>query len=104
MRNRGRRDRQSAAAFFLVLTYFTHQEFTVTSRTKVVFSDQYNVACVSVESADWIDPDALIAECQANGAIRNVDGTEYCVELREDIGPELWTEESLRRSVGKKLR
>ena len=74
------------------------------SKTRVVFSDQYNLACVSVENADMVQPDALISECELAGAIRYVEGVEYCVQLRDDVGPELWTEDSLRRSVGKLLR
>lgn len=67
------------------------------------WSDQYGIPCVSVESPDFANADALIAMCETIGAVRTVDGIEFCAELRDDVGPELWTEESLRRSVGKKL-
>lgn len=70
------------------------------SRTKIEFSEQYQIPCVCVENPAAMNADALIAECEAADAVRRIDGIEYCVELRNDVGPELWTEESLRRSVG----
>lgn len=75
------------------------------SETKLEFSSQFGVACVCVESPDFMNADALIAMCIQVGAILNSgDGDEFCVELRSDVGPELWTEASLRGSVGKGLR
>lgn len=68
------------------------------SETRIIWSDQYELPCVSVENYRNANADSIIAECELEGAVRRVDGVEYCVELRSDIGPELWTEESLRRS------
>ena len=65
------------------------------------YSDQYRLPCVGVECPDRTHPDRIIEMCQAIGAVRDIDEIEYCVELRPDIGPELWTEDALRRSVGK---
>lgn len=76
----------------------------MTSEMRESWSEQYSLPCVSVESPDFANADALIAMCGDLGAIRRVDGIEFCVELRDEVGPELWTEESLRRSVGKGLR
>lgn len=61
------------------------------------FAVQYGIPCVvAVEGARAAD---VIDECWRVGAVRTVDGEEFCVQLRADVGPELWTEESLRRSL-----
>lgn len=75
------------------------------TQTRVIYSDQYSLPCISVEDRGLIAFEDLIAQCHAAGAIRqdDPDGPEYVVELRADVGPELWTESALRRSVGKKL-
>lgn len=75
------------------------------SRTQVIHAEQYGIACVSVEDYNRINPDVLINECIEAGAVwdRDPDGREYCCQLREENGPELWTEEALRRGVGKEL-
>lgn len=70
---------------------------------RVTFAAQFGIACVSVENPDTMNADALIAICEDSEAVRYMDGVEYCVELR-DVGPELYTESALRRSVGKSLR
>lgn len=75
----------------------------MTSDYRVTFSDQFNVACIAVENPDYMNADALIAICEDSEAILNNDGVEYVVELRPDVGPELWNEDALRRSVGKGL-
>jgi hypothetical protein len=67
------------------------------------WSAQYEMPCVKVENPDDATANAILATCREIGAVRNVDGEEFVVELR-DVGPELWSEESLRRSVGKNLR
>jgi hypothetical protein len=41
----------------------------------------------------------VISHCRTTDAVRRLDGVEYVVQLRDDVGPELWTEESLRRSL-----
>jgi hypothetical protein len=71
-------------------------------QSKVFFSGQYEVPCVAIADPSIVDADWLIKKCREVNAVRNVDGEEFCVELRYEIGPELWTEESLRRSVGKR--
>lgn len=73
------------------------------SRVSEKWSDQYGIPCIAVESPDFVNVDALIARCEEIGAVRKVDGIEFCVELRDEVGPELWTEDSLRRSTGKGL-
>lgn len=75
----------------------------MTSDIRETWSAQYQLPCVCVEDCDRIEAVAVIAFAEGIGAIRRDDGIEYCVELREEIGPELWTEESLRRSCGKRL-
>jgi hypothetical protein len=37
--------------------------------------------------------------CHASSAVRTADGVEFCVQLRPEVGPELWTENSLRDSL-----
>lgn len=63
----------------------------------IIDSEQYGTPCVVAARTDTAD--AVMARCQAVGAIRDVDGLEYVVQLRSDVGPELWTDESLRRSL-----
>lgn len=70
------------------------------SDMREAFSDQYQIPCVDVEDPASTNADALISMCELIGAVRRVDGVEYCVALR-DVGPELWTESALRKSVGK---
>lgn len=77
---------------------------SMTSDYRVIFSDQFNCACISVEMPNYMNADALIAICEDAEAILHNDGVEYVVELRPDVGPELWTEDALRRSVGKDLQ
>lgn len=73
------------------------------SELRESWSEQYQLPCVCVEAPDFVTYHEVACVCDAIGAIRREDGIEYVVELRPDIGPELWTDESLRRSVGKKL-
>lgn len=61
-------------------------------------SAQYGMACVVAEDGDTAQH--VIDYCRDAGAWREVDGVEFCVQLRPDVGPELWTERSLRRSLG----
>lgn len=62
----------------------------------LAWSDQYQKPCVVAHPAD--NADSIIAKCRKVGAVVNDDGEEFVVELRPDIGPELWTENALRRA------
>lgn len=58
---------------------------------------QYDLPCVI---ADRTDPAQMVIDrCHTLGAVRKVDGIEYVVQLRPEVGPELWTDESLRDSL-----
>lgn len=72
-------------------------EFTNGSIT-VEYSDQYQ--CLSVIVRGPVPYDRVVEACRAQGAIYN-DGEDDCfvVTLRNDIGPELWTQRSLRGSL-----
>lgn len=63
----------------------------------LIFASQYNTPCVVVEDGDTAQQ--VIDRCWDAEAARDVDGVEFCVQLRPDVGPELWTERSLRRSL-----
>lgn len=71
------------------------------SDLKEIWSEQYQLPCIVVENPNDIEADSVIGMCESIGAVRNVDGKEYVVELR-DVGPELWTEDALRRSLTQK--
>jgi hypothetical protein len=64
---------------------------------QIVRSQQYGINCVVV--GPGVTAQQVIDVCREEGAVREVDGVEFCVELRPEVGPELWTEESLRRSL-----
>lgn len=55
--------------------------------------------CVAVDGDDRMGPDVVIALCEECDAVSHEDGIEYCVQLRSSVGPELWTENALRRSL-----
>lgn len=60
-------------------------------------SRQYDLPCVI---ADRTEPAQMVIDrCHELGAVREIDGIEYVVQLRPEVGPELWTDESLRRSL-----
>lgn len=61
------------------------------------FANQYGLPCVIPEPGDTAAD--VISHCRSTGAVRRIDGIEYVVRLRDDVGPELWTEDSLRRSL-----
>lgn len=66
---------------------------------RVIYAEQYGTPCVSAIHED--SADAIIAFCRENGAIYHEDGPDdecFVVVLRPDIGPELYTEQSIRRS------
>jgi len=60
-------------------------------------ADQYGISCVVAEDGDTAQQ--VIDFCWEAGATRQIDGIEYCVQLRPEVGPELWTERALRRSL-----
>lgn len=67
----------------------------------VVFSAQYNKPCIVATTED--SADAIIAACREEGAIYYKDGPDdecFVVELREHVGPELFTHCSLDRTCG----
>lgn len=66
------------------------------------WSDQYEKPCV-IPFGD--SADKVIEHCRKMGAIYYEDGPDdecFVVVLRRDIGPELWTEDTLRRSIANK--
>jgi len=63
----------------------------------VVFSDQYQMKCYIPEEDDTAQQ--IIDRCRAAGAVRLVDGEEFCLEIRPGAGPELWSEDALRRTL-----
>lgn len=68
----------------------------------IVRSEQYGINCVVVGQNDNDTAQAVIDVCREEGAVREVDGVEFCVELRSEVGPELWTEASLRQSLSRR--
>jgi hypothetical protein len=60
-------------------------------------SRQYDLPCIIASRTD--PAQKVIDRCQEVGAVRQVDGIEYVVQLRSEVGPELWTDESLRLSL-----
>lgn len=64
-----------------------------------VWSDQYRCSCVVVYPSDKaID---IIEHCRIMGAIYHEDGPDdecFCVVLRFNVGPEIYTEAALRGS------
>jgi hypothetical protein len=65
---------------------------------RIVFSVQYGVPCVVAEAGDTADD--ILEWCSEEGAVLDHgDGDEFVVELRPDIGPELYTEAAIRRSL-----
>lgn len=61
-----------------------------------VHSRQYGTPCVIPSPEDGAL--TVIDHCREIGAVLYDDGEEFCVQLRADIGPELWTERALQRS------
>ncbi|MFD5089375.1 hypothetical protein ACFWMR_02150 [Amycolatopsis thailandensis] len=68
---------------------------------RIKYASQYEISCVVPEPGDTADE--IIQGCRDDEAVRLVDGEEFCVELRADVGPELWTEESLRSSMAARV-
>lgn len=66
---------------------------------KVSHSGQYDCPCVIAEKGDTAQQ--VIDECLLLGATYQDEPGEnpdFCVQIRHKIGPELWTERSLRGS------
>lgn len=61
-------------------------------------SVQYGIPCVVAFPQD--SAERIIEHCRRMGAIwtQDPDGEQFCVVLRFDVGPELWTESALRKS------
>ena len=67
---------------------------------RLIYSQQYRKSCVVISLTDVADD--VIAACRANGAVWvDWDHDSFVIQLRDDVGPELWTEAALRRSLGK---
>ena len=73
---------------------------------RTIYSQQYRKPCVVASPTDAAD--AVLAACRAGGAHVlhgnsqiGYDDEELVVQLRDDVGPELWTEAALRRSLRK---
>lgn len=64
----------------------------------LIFASQYSMPCVVADDGDTAQE--VIDRCWEVEAVRTeFDGFEFCAQLRSDVGPELWTESSLRRSL-----
>ena len=64
---------------------------------RVLFSEQYRVACISIDQDDTADD--VVRECRREGAMYNEgDGESFCVRF-PGRWPELYTEEALRISI-----
>jgi hypothetical protein len=65
---------------------------------KVTFADQWNIPCVIPQPGETADD--VMQRCQEAGAIYTGEGEEdFCVMLRPDVGPEIYSESALRRSL-----
>ncbi len=70
----------------------------MTTQIVLIRSKQYGIPCVVPPPTATAQ--IVIDKCRTVGAVIDYgDGEEFCVQLRDDIGPELWTESSLRRSL-----
>lgn len=73
---------------------------------KVSYASQYELSCIVVDPSD--DPDEVIKMAQLEGAIY-YDGEDDCLvldipEKGRWVGPELYTEQSFRRSMRQPAR
>lgn len=66
--------------------------------SSIIFSEQYGIPCVVPipgESAQDV-----IDRCEKEGAVYTGEGEEdYCVQLRPDVGPEIYSKSALMRSI-----
>lgn len=71
-----------------------------TPKFRNFFSNQYQIYCAAIVYPD-ITVDELMEYCDKQDCIlQEPEGKElFCVELRPDIGPELWTKSALRASI-----
>lgn len=58
---------------------------------------QWQIPCIVLEEGDTAD--AVIKRCRQVGAVTHDDGEQFCVFIRERVGPEMWTESALRRAL-----
>jgi hypothetical protein len=68
--------------------------------TRMNHSAQYG--CPAVVARQGMTADDIIKACRDIGAIFHEDGPDdecFVVEVRSEVGPELWTERALRGSV-----
>lgn len=65
---------------------------------RVVHSEQFNIPCVVPDAGE--SADEVIEACLDQGALLDTDpdGREFCIQFRDDVGPELWTESAVRRT------
>lgn len=66
------------------------------------YSTQYGTLCLVLAQGEALEPDIIIEECRELGAIFYEDGPDdecFVVDIGRGVGPELWTENALRRSV-----
>lgn len=71
---------------------------------QVKFADQYECPCL-IPAPGMTAVDVMVA-CQQIGAVWDNDpeGREYVIEFRPDVGPELWTEASVRGTIRKRTQ
>jgi hypothetical protein len=71
---------------------------------RVIFSEQYCCPCI-VPPQEY-DAQQIIQACvEAEATFQEEPGEpSYVVQLRDEIGPELWTAEALRRTDQQKAK
>ena len=68
----------------------------------MTYSTQYDTPCLELPQGQSLDPDVVIEECREMGAIFYEDGPDdecFVVDVGRGVGPELWTECALRRTI-----
>ena len=78
-------------------------QFTTTIATlKLDWSDHYKRNVIILHDPGQTDnlADVIIENCREHRAtVIDDEGEQFVVTLRPEIGPELWSEETLRRSL-----
>lgn len=65
----------------------------------IIYAEQWNIPCLIPYENET--GDELIERAQMEGAVFYEDGPDdecYCIQLRPDVGPEIWTSTALKRS------